>query len=161
MRDIAIFFLVCMSIKPSLLISFLFLAGCAAQTPPAELEDAYEDTTMEQEVDEDAVIQGNTNEEEDVEVMEEVRTVEIQASNWAFTPAMIAAKQGEKVRLKIVGESGVHGFAIPALGVNVQVNPGQTVMMDLPTDQAGAFDAKCSIPCGSGHRDMKATIVIE
>lgn len=88
------------------------------------------------------------------------RTVTVTTSNWAFSPAVISAKKGEKVQLKLVGGEGIHGFAVPELGLNVRVEAGQTVTIDLPTDTAGTFGARCSIPCGEGHRDMQATVII-
>ena len=71
------------------------------------------------------------------------------------------SEKGEKVKLEIVAVSGSHGFAVPELNMNVRINEGQTAMVTLPTDQAGRFDAFCSVPCGVGHKGMKATIVIE
>mgnify|MGYP001559487528 CR=1 FL=1 len=56
---------------------------------------------------------------------------------------------------------GVHGFAVPDLGINVPVAPGQTVTIDIPTDNVGTFALFCSIQCGSGHSDMRGQIVIE
>jgi heme/copper-type cytochrome/quinol oxidase subunit 2 len=89
------------------------------------------------------------------------RTINITVTDFAFTPAMITVKKGEKITLKITGEEGMHGFAIADLGINVSIAPGQTVTVELPTDKAGTFSFRCSIPCGSGHRDMKGTIVVE
>ena len=85
----------------------------------------------------------------------------MKASNFAFTPSHMTAKKGEKVRLQISGTSGIHGVAIPGLAINVRVEAGQTVSVDLPTGEAGSFDIFCSIPCGPGHRDMKATVVVQ
>jgi|GEM_PF-678952 len=89
-----------------------------------------------------------------------VRTIQINVENWAFNPTTITAKKGEKVQLQLVGDSGIHGFAVPGLGKNVRVEAGKTVTITLPTDTAGSFEARCSIPCGSGHKDMTATILI-
>jgi len=89
-----------------------------------------------------------------------VRTITVDVTDWEFSPAVIAAKKGEKVKLKLVGGTGIHSFAVPGLSMNVRIAAGETVTVDLPTDIAGSFDARCAIPCGPGHRDMKATIVI-
>ena len=89
------------------------------------------------------------------------RIVTVTAEDWSFTPATILVKKGEKIQLSIEGITGAHGYAIPELGINVGVNPGETVLVDLPTDTAGEFAVRCSVPCGSGHRDMTGTIVIE
>ena len=89
------------------------------------------------------------------------RTVTLTASNFAFTPNVITVKKGEKVNLNLVSESGIHGIGIPGLGISQRMEVGADVSIALPTDTAGTFDFKCNVPCGSGHREMKGTIVIE
>lgn len=90
-----------------------------------------------------------------------VRTVAVQVSDWAFAPAVITAKKGEKLALALTGMSGIHGYAVPRLKINARVEAGKTVTVDVPTDTTGTFDVFCSIPCGPGHRDMKAQIIIQ
>ena len=90
-----------------------------------------------------------------------VRVIPVQVKNFAFVPNVITVKKGEKVQLQLTGIDGHHGFAIPDLNINVRVDAGQTVTVDLPTDKAGSFDAFCSVPCGPGHMNMKATVVIQ
>jgi heme/copper-type cytochrome/quinol oxidase subunit 2 len=89
------------------------------------------------------------------------RIIRVSSENWKFSPNVITVKKGEKVQLQVMGVSGTHGFAVPDLGINVPVAPGQTVMIDVPTDTVGAHNLFCSIPCGSGHKNMKGQIVIE
>lgn len=90
----------------------------------------------------------------------QTRVITVNVTDWSFSPAMITAKKGEKVQLKLVGGTGIHSFAVPGLSMNVRLAAGETVTVDLPTDTTGTFDARCAIPCGAGHRDMKATVVI-
>jgi cytochrome c oxidase subunit II len=90
----------------------------------------------------------------------ETRIVTVNVTSWAFSPSTISVKKGEKVQLRLVGGDGIHSFAVPGLGMNVRVEPGQTVTVDLPTTTAGTFEFHCAIPCGSGHRDMKGSLVI-
>ena len=89
------------------------------------------------------------------------RTVKITADNWSFCPQAVTACVGEEVYLTFVGAVGSHGFSIPDLGVNFPVAPGQNVSVKLPTDKAGTFGFKCSVPCGAGHKEMKGTITVE
>lgn len=90
----------------------------------------------------------------------QTRTIAVHVTDWSFTPTTITAKKGEKVKLQITGDKGIHGFAVPGLSMNLRIEAGKTVTVDLPTDTAGTFEARCSIPCGPGHRDMKATVII-
>ena len=91
----------------------------------------------------------------------ETKVVTVTATNFAFTPNMIRVKKGENVQLNFAGAEGSHGVVIKDLGINVSFAAGQTKSIDFPTDQAGTFAFKCSVPCGSGHKDMIGTIVVE
>lgn len=88
------------------------------------------------------------------------RVIPITAELWKFTPNVIQAQQGESATLQITGVSGTHSFSAPDLGISATVLQGQTVNVVIPTDKAGTFDFRCSIPCGVGHQDMKGQIVI-
>lgn len=91
---------------------------------------------------------------------ESSRVILITAEDWQFSPSTIVVERGEDVVLEITGVEGRHGFAIPELGINQAINPGETVRITLDTSTAGEFAFRCSIPCGPGHRDMVGTIVI-
>ena len=88
------------------------------------------------------------------------RVIDLTVDNFAFMPSSISLKKGEKVTLRLKGAAGIHGLAIPDLGVSVKVEPGATVDVVLNTDTAGTFSFFCNIPCGSGHKDMRGTITI-
>lgn len=88
------------------------------------------------------------------------RTIDISVRNWAFSPATLAVKKGEKVTLRLHGESGVHGFAVPDLGINQTVRPGEVVSVEVPTGKAGSYRFFCSVPCGKGHIDMKGMLTV-
>lgn len=91
----------------------------------------------------------------------QARVITIGAVKWAFTPSAITVKKGEKITLRLTSTDGRHGFAIPDLGINQDMPEGQIVSLDLPTDRAGTFAFRCSVPCGEGHREMTGTISIE
>lgn len=90
-----------------------------------------------------------------------VRVVDVSVTDWEFSPATIVAKKGEKVQLRLKGGEGIHSLLVADLGVNIRVQPGETVVVDIPTDKAGTFNGRCGVPCGPGHRDMTFAIVIE
>lgn len=115
-------------------------------------------------MEEDAKMDDGMMEDDEGMMMEDVtdaRTIEVIAKNWAFTPDIIRAKKGEEVELVIRSTSGTHGFAVPDLDVNIPIAEGESVTISLPTDQAGTFDFRCSVPCGAGHTDMTGQIIIE
>lgn len=88
------------------------------------------------------------------------RVITVSASNWTFTPNAITVKKGESITLRVVGQEGTHGFSVPGLGINQTVVMGNTVSVAIPTDKPGTYEFRCSVPCGSGHKEMKGTIVI-
>jgi len=124
---------------------------------PVSEEPAVEEPAPEERVTEDAGGDGGVT-------SLPPRVIQVLTENWQFTPSTITVKRGQKVTLQIQGVSGTHGFAVPELGINVPVPPGQTVTVDLPTDRIGSFPLFCSIPCGQGHVDMRGPgykIVVE
>jgi len=78
-----------------------------------------------------------------------------------FSPANISVRKGEKVTLRIIGEEGVHGFAVPELSINKTIRLGEVITVDLPTGTAGLYRFFCSVQCGQGHIDMNGEIIIE
>lgn len=89
-----------------------------------------------------------------------VRVIAVSVGDWYFKPDVINIKKGEKVQIQVTGDSGIHGFGIPSLGINVRVETGKTITIDIPTDTVGSFEIMCTVPCGAGHKEMKATVVI-
>jgi heme/copper-type cytochrome/quinol oxidase subunit 2 len=88
------------------------------------------------------------------------RIIEITTDNFLFSPSSISVKKGEKVTLRLSGKNGIHGFAVPNLGLSLRVEAGQTQDVVLDTSATGTFSFFCNIPCGPGHKDMKGMIVI-
>lgn len=98
---------------------------------------------------------------EDDAMMGDVRVVDVLVTDWSFTPAVVTAKKGEKVQLRLKGDKGIHGLLIADVGINVRIQPGQETVIDIPTATAGTFEGRCNVPCGLGHSDMTFTIVVE
>jgi heme/copper-type cytochrome/quinol oxidase subunit 2 len=90
-----------------------------------------------------------------------VHTVNVEGTNWAFTPSVIRLKRGERSVLHVTSTEGTHGFAVPDFGINQTVLLGNSADIAIPTDVAGTYTFKCSVPCGGGHREMTGQIVIE
>ncbi len=87
----------------------------------------------------------------------------VQAANFSFTPTEIRLPKNADVNLTLVNPAGtgvVHDLTVPALGIHIVANPGETRTVGLRGLAAGRYDAFCSMP---GHADlgMRATVVIE
>lgn len=89
-----------------------------------------------------------------------VKEFSITAKNWEFIPSTITVKKGDKVRLVIKSVDVDHGFALTAFGINKPLKPGETATVEFTADKVGSHSFFCSVFCGSGHRDMKGTLVV-
>jgi len=95
-------------------------------------------------------------------LMMPMRVIEVEVDNWYFEPDTITVKQGEHVKLVLHVEKGFHGFALPAFGIsNKTLSQGSTVEVEFVADQKGSFPFFCNVSCGSGHSEMRGTLVVE
>ena len=61
----------------------------------------------------------------------------------------------------VVSADGAHGFQVKELGLNARVPAGgRMVTVELTPKEAGTFEIDCSEYCGSGHRRMKAWLIV-
>ena len=92
--------------------------------------------------------------------IEEVREITMIAQKFEFNPSTIEVKQGETVKLTIRSIDVPHGFAIAEYGIRERLDPGQDVHIEFVADKAGEFWYFCSIPCGSGHGNMRGKLIV-
>jgi cytochrome c oxidase subunit 2 len=88
------------------------------------------------------------------------KVISVSAMKFEFLPATINLKRGEPVILELSSLDRVHGFKVPALGVDVAVLPDTTVRVRVVPDKAGRFAFLCDNFCGDGHEDMDGVIVV-
>ncbi len=91
----------------------------------------------------------------------DIKTFEITAKNWEFSPNVIKVRLGDKVHLKLTSIEGKHGFSLSAFGIHEKINPGEPVEVDFVADEKGSFVWSCNVPCGPGHPGMKGTLIVE
>ncbi len=89
--------------------------------------------------------------------------VRVQTSNFSFSPSEIRLPKGADVNLTLTNLAGngvVHDLTVPALGIHVVANTGETRTIGLRGLAAGRYDAYCGTP---GHVDlgMRATVIVE
>jgi cytochrome c oxidase subunit 2 len=89
------------------------------------------------------------------------KIVEITAKRFEFAPATITLKKGETVRLRVHSEDVTHGLFLRALKIDTDITPGQTQELSVTPAETGTFTAICHHFCGSGHGNMKLTVVVE
>ncbi|MBI5156038.1 cupredoxin domain-containing protein [Candidatus Peregrinibacteria bacterium] len=147
------------------LASVALLAGCSAGVPVAPPPDGTSSEASSNgvslEQDNSTGLEAAATRRTTTTKAPAARTVDVVVDNWSFTPSSIPMKKGETVAVRLTAVAGMHSFSVPELGINQRIEAGQTVTVMIPTDRAGAFSFRCAIPCGSGHRDMKGTLVVQ
>ena len=90
-----------------------------------------------------------------------IRSFEIVASRFKFEPALIEVTEGEEVNLILRSADSVHGLEIKELKVKVKIpKGGAPVSTSFVASKPGTFVVACSEYCGTGHRNMKARLVV-
>lgn len=86
------------------------------------------------------------------------RNIHIGVRQWAWDPAELDAKKGEKVRLIVHNNADyVHTIEIPDFGVKVDI-PGEGAVVEFMADKSGTFEYFCD---GADHEKMVAKIRID
>jgi heme/copper-type cytochrome/quinol oxidase subunit 2 len=89
-----------------------------------------------------------------------VRVIELKARKFAFDPATIIVKQGEKIRLRVTSEDVMHGIGIADYDIDRKLPPNETQVIEFTAGKAGKHYFYCSVYCGSGHGDMRGELVV-
>lgn len=82
----------------------------------------------------------------------------LKATNFKFDQSEYRVKKGEPVTITLDNAQGIHGASIKEFKINLD-NSNKTVTFT--PDKAGSFPINCSIMCGSGHANMKSTLIVE
>ncbi len=91
----------------------------------------------------------------------EVKEFAMTAKKFSFDPSEITVNKGDKVILHVTSTDVNHGFSISEFGINEELKPGKTVDIEFVASKAGTFTYSCSVYCGSGHGNMKGTLIVK
>ncbi len=91
------------------------------------------------------------------------RTVDVvvEAEMWQFTPKVIRAKVGDRVRLEMRTKDMPHGFELRSHDVSVLALPGRAAHAEFVVDRAGGFEFYCTFDCGRPHGLMTGMLVVD
>ena len=90
----------------------------------------------------------------------EEKVIQVTAERFKFTPSTIELKVGVPVILEIKSLDRKHGFAVPDLKIDENIEEGKTTRVRIVPDKPGTYDFHCSVFCGSGHEEMAGQIVV-
>jgi cytochrome c oxidase subunit 2 len=83
--------------------------------------------------------------------------LKITASNFEFNEKEYHVKAGTTYKISFSNELGNHGAQIKDLDIDLTKDaPSVSYTFDKP----GTYEIHCSVMCGTGHADMKSTIVV-
>lgn len=82
------------------------------------------------------------------------------AKNFEFVPGELTVEIGDYVSLEITSYEGNHGVAFPDFGTHVDLAEGQAKTLVFFADKQGIFYFGCSAWCGSGHGQMKGSLIV-
>ncbi len=79
-----------------------------------------------------------------------------------FSPRLIKVPFGEKVKLRIRNvDTVMHGFAIPALGVDAgELKAGYNKILEFTPQKPGKYDFYCTTWCSEFHLQMRGILEI-
>ncbi|MCY9657948.1 cupredoxin domain-containing protein [Paenibacillus chondroitinus] len=86
------------------------------------------------------------------------QNVTLKATNFKFDQTEYRVKKGEPVTITLDNSQGIHGASIKEFNVKLD-NSNKT--FTFTPDKTGSFPITCSIMCGSGHANMKTTLIVE
>ncbi|MEM4389444.1 MAG: cupredoxin domain-containing protein [Candidatus Micrarchaeia archaeon] len=77
-------------------------------------------------------------------------------------PSEVSFAQGKSARLRVFNHDEVpHTFAVPELGIVQRIEPGEEVLIAIPTERSGVFSFSCASYCGPRHYKLEGRIVID
>jgi cytochrome c oxidase subunit 2 len=88
------------------------------------------------------------------------KVIPVTAERFKFTPAVIELKLGQPVVLELTTVDRKHGFQVPDLKIDENIEPGKVTRVRIAPDKAGTYPFHCDIFCGSGHEEMAGEIVV-
>ena len=86
--------------------------------------------------------------------------ITITAKKFEFSPSKIVLHQGKLVTLELKSLDRKHGFAVPELGIRVDILPDKPTLVHVRPTKLGRFTVHCDVFCGEGHEEMVGEIEV-
>ena len=93
---------------------------------------------------------------------EAVKTIDITAERFSFTPSEIRTTVGTTLEIRLTSDDTAHGFRLVGTNVDIELpkrGRGRATVTFTP-DRAGRYTFECSRLCGAGHEFMRGVIVV-
>lgn len=119
------------SVSALFLALFVFLSGCGGSEGGGDSESTGENA--------------------------EAQSMDVTATDFEFDQEEYTVNAGEPVNVSLTSQEGGHGLAIDNFDVDIQGEGEATFAPEEP----GEYNIYCSVPCGEGHADMTATLIVQ
>jgi nitrous-oxide reductase len=92
-------------------------------------------------------------------------TIKMTAVRSHFTPEHIEIQKGDHVTWTITSleraRDATHGFAIPYYGINLSIEPGESITFEFDATQEGVFSWYCTEFCSALHLEMMGYFMVK
>ena len=140
----------------------LLLAGCAPWGAPAGGSDHMSDGTPMGDGAMGGMHAAGDLDEHDQRAptpIDGAPTLEVSATEMAFTPAAVSLEAGEPVNITVTNDGDVfHDFDLEVADVHLDLDPGEQTTAAVTIDQPGAYEAICTVP---GHAAAGMVLTLE
>lgn len=129
-------------------------AASSAEVPAPDATSTLEAIVNEESATTTDELQGEVSEPEEA-------VISVSGKKFAFTPAEIRVKQGQKVKINFTNTEGFHDLVIDEFNVRTpQINAGASAAVEFTADKAGTFSYYCSV---ANHRElgMEGKLIVE
>lgn len=114
-----------------------------------------------QSVSENAVFPGEEGEIRDGNTL----TINQTAVRSHFTPETVSIQEGDHVIWTITNVEraldATHGFALPYYGINLSIEPGESITFEFDADKGGVFAWYCTEFCSALHLEMMGYLLVQ
>jgi plastocyanin len=93
--------------------------------------------------------------------MDAVNEITVNGGSFYFKPNEIHVKKGQKVKITLKNDGGLHDFVIDELHVKSdRIKSGESTIIEFTPDKTGTFEYYCSV---GNHRQMgmKGNLIVE
>lgn len=90
----------------------------------------------------------------------QMRTFEIDARQFAYSPSELQVNAGDTVILQLVSNDVVHGLYVDGYDVSIEADPGQTTTLTFVANKPGSFRFRCNVTCGAMHPFMIGKLTV-
>jgi len=91
---------------------------------------------------------------------ERTPVIEIEASEFRFSPSQITLKKGEPVILRLSSTDREHGLLLRAFKIDKEIPAGKTIDIAVTPKSVGQYTGICNHYCGTGHGGMKLRLTV-